>query len=297
MARIRSIKPEFFRHLELYQAEVESGLPLRVAFPGLWVVADREGRFRWQPEVLKLDILPFDNIDFSRVLDALLTRGFLVKYEVSGKQYGFIPTFKHHQFINNRELPSVLPQPLEHCEYIEDSRVPDACLTRDSRVPDASIRVIGKGNLYRERECNVVLSDAEARAREYSENPEIEPEKSKTAAPQCPCSKLVDLYHSHCTTLPRVESWNGSGKASMVARWKEDRARQSLEWWERYFVRISESDFLTGRIKEFSANLNWLVGPKNMEKILNGAYDNRSTQIPERLRNNIRAGIEFLQGD
>jgi hypothetical protein len=40
--------------------------------------------------------------------------------------------------------------------------------------------------------------------------------------------------------------------------------------------------------------LNWLIGPKNMEKVLNGAYDNRSSPMPERLRNNIRACEEFI---
>ena len=150
VGRIRTIKPEFFRHLELYQAEVETGLPLRVAYAGLWTVADREGRFRWQPEVLKLDVLPFDDIDFSRVLDALLTRGFLVKYEYSGKRYGAIPTFKDHQFINNKELPSNIPAPDEHSEIIDN-------FTRDSRVIHAwSTRLYAKeGEREREKEKEI----------------------------------------------------------------------------------------------------------------------------------------------
>ena len=48
MARIRTIKPEFFRHEALYEAEHETGLPLRVAYAGLWTAADREGRFQWK---------------------------------------------------------------------------------------------------------------------------------------------------------------------------------------------------------------------------------------------------------
>lgn len=111
MARIRTIKPEFFKHEELYLAEVETGLPLRAAFPGLWCACDREGRFRWKPNVLKLDILPFDQLDFSRVLDALETRGFIVKYAVGKETYGFIPSFGKHQVINNREKVSELPTP------------------------------------------------------------------------------------------------------------------------------------------------------------------------------------------
>ena len=42
MSRTRLIKPAFFKHAELYAAEAESGLRLRIAFAGLWTVADRE---------------------------------------------------------------------------------------------------------------------------------------------------------------------------------------------------------------------------------------------------------------
>ncbi|MGE0425709.1 MAG: hypothetical protein AB7O88_25845 [Reyranellaceae bacterium] len=132
MARIRTIKPDFFRHPELWSAERDSGLPLRVAFAGLWCVADREGRFRWQPLVLKLDVLPFDELDFAVVLDALLAHGFVRKYEVDGATYGVIPSFGKHQLINNREKPSTLPAPVD-----------DACGTRQR---NAQVEGEGEGN-------------------------------------------------------------------------------------------------------------------------------------------------------
>ena len=121
------MKPLFFRHLELFKTERESGLPIRVAFAGLWTAADREGRFRWEPEVLKLDCLPYDQIDFSRVLDALVTRGFVEKYTSSGRDFGWIPGFKRHQIINNRESISILPEP-----------PPEGSSTRVARDDDAT---------------------------------------------------------------------------------------------------------------------------------------------------------------
>lgn len=111
MARIRTIKPSFFRHEDLFEAEKVSGLPLRVAFAGLWTTADREGRFAWKPRALKLDCLPYDECDFSSVLDELSARGFITKYEVGGEFFGFIPSWKEHQVINNRESESNLPEP------------------------------------------------------------------------------------------------------------------------------------------------------------------------------------------
>jgi len=114
MARIRTVKPEFFRHEKLYEAEKQSGLPLRVAFCGLWTAADRQGRFAWAPRALKLDCLPFDDVDFGAVLDALAAGEFIVKYQAGGKAYGFIPSWHEHQHINQREAQSRIPEPPAH---------------------------------------------------------------------------------------------------------------------------------------------------------------------------------------
>ena len=147
MARIRSIKPSFFRHRRLFLAEQETGLPLRVAFAGLWTVCDREGRFHWEPDEIKLDCLPYDDVDFSRVLDALATRGFIVRYASGGRDYGWVPGFTTHQVINNRESASALPAPPESVGNTED-------LTRAARVDNASTtrqdpaQAEGKGREY-----------------------------------------------------------------------------------------------------------------------------------------------------
>lgn len=131
MSRIRSIKPGFFLDEDLFDLEQETGLPVRVAYAGLWCHADREGRFEWQVRRLKAGILPYDNVDFGRVLDACLTRGLLVKYACQGHVYGWIPTFTKHQVINNREGKSVLPAyDSEDAEIMAD-------LTRAPRVPHA----------------------------------------------------------------------------------------------------------------------------------------------------------------
>lgn len=135
--RIRTIKPEFFTHEGIFEAESQSGLPLRLAFIGIWSAADREGRFKWEPRRLGVQILPYDQCDFSRVLDALATRGFIVKYACDAGQFGYIPSFLKHQVINNRERASDLPNPLD-CIKI------DASTTREARDDDAG-KAEGKG--------------------------------------------------------------------------------------------------------------------------------------------------------
>ena len=136
-SRIRTVKPELFRHEGLFEAEQESGLPLRLAFIGLFTVCDREGIFRWQPRQLKLDVMPYDLHDFSRVLDALVTRGFVVRYACGSDEYGAIPTFIRHQVINNREKSSEFPS-IEQADKVYSNETNDLP-TQEARVNDASI--------------------------------------------------------------------------------------------------------------------------------------------------------------
>lgn len=152
--RIRTIKPEFFAHERLFDAEQESKLPLRVAFAGLWCAADRKGRFRWRPRYLQTVILPYDKVDMARVLDALATRGFVVKYSVGDDEFGVIPSFTRHQVVNNRESPSELPEPPCNQQV-------DACPTRDDACPTplSSAQAEGKGREQEgKEEENYVLS-------------------------------------------------------------------------------------------------------------------------------------------
>lgn len=140
MARIRTVKPELFRHEALYEAEIKNKLPLRLSYIGLFTACDREGRFKWKPKTLKLDVLPYDDVDFSRVLDALVTHGFIVKYEFEGDEFGCIPTWSQHQVINNRESTSLLPSLEESTTCTRDSRVDDASVT-----PLVHIQAEGEG--------------------------------------------------------------------------------------------------------------------------------------------------------
>lgn len=112
MARKRFVSPKFYTHAELYDAEVSSGLPLRIGYQGLWGQADRRGLFAWKPRELKLQILPFDPVDFGAVLDALERFGFVRSYMAGGKRYGYIASLKYHQSFHRDEKPDpTIPDP------------------------------------------------------------------------------------------------------------------------------------------------------------------------------------------
>jgi len=50
---------------------------------------------------------------------------------------------------------------------------------------------------------------------------------------------------------------------------------EALAWFGRYFVFVSESDFLMGRNGDFACTLGWLVNAANFEKVLSSNYVNR----------------------
>jgi hypothetical protein len=134
MARIRTIKPEFFT-----SEDIVSMTPLaRLFYVSLWCEADKEGRFEWKPGTFKIRYLGGDSCDVSELAAELIERGLVEIYSVNGRSFAQIPTFKEHQVINNRESESIIPaKPL------------DATLTRESGV-QAEGRKEGKGKERKE---------------------------------------------------------------------------------------------------------------------------------------------------
>ena len=122
MARIRTIKPEFFT-----SEDVVSLSPLaRLLYIAMWCESDREGRFEWKPRTFKLRYLPGDECDVEGLATELTASGMVILYEAEGRVYAEIPSFTKHQSINNREAESEIP-----------ARVPTrqhASSTRETRV-------------------------------------------------------------------------------------------------------------------------------------------------------------------
>jgi len=113
MARIRTIKPDFFRHEGLQDLAAQHGAHVMLVFAGLWGHCDRFGRFECKPRHLKLDILPFLDFDMAETIQALESAGFIQTYEVGNKRYGFIPSFAEHQRFGGKEAsePAKHPEP------------------------------------------------------------------------------------------------------------------------------------------------------------------------------------------
>jgi hypothetical protein len=117
MARIRSIKPEFFKHGDLQDLEIANpGQYVMLVYAGLWTLCDKNGVFLCNARDIKNEILPYINFDMQKTLDVLEKDGYFVKYQFKGKVYGFVPTFEKYQFptANEKKCPPKYPAPPEN---------------------------------------------------------------------------------------------------------------------------------------------------------------------------------------
>ena len=124
MARIRTVKPELFRHEKLQDLEAEhANLHPMLVFIGLFTQCDKNGVFEWRPRQLALDILPFvwkgsTGEALGKSLTLLRENDLVTHVEKDGKQYGIIPTFNKHQRISGKEKsdPARFPEASEFVE-------------------------------------------------------------------------------------------------------------------------------------------------------------------------------------
>jgi len=111
MARIRTIKPEFWSSTKVGRVSRDS----RLLFLGLLNEADDEGRLIGQPKRLAGIVFPYDeDVDAKAIvlmIKELATAGLLVRYEVGGAIYLAICGFSEHQKIDKRQASRLPPPP------------------------------------------------------------------------------------------------------------------------------------------------------------------------------------------
>lgn len=96
--------------------------------------------------------------------------------------------------------------------------------------------------------------------------------------PPCPHQEIIALYHQILPTSPAIRDWTPARQDHLRTRWKEDKERQNLEWWKRFFEYIATSSFLTGKAtsagrKPFCPGLEWICKAENFAKIREGRYE------------------------
>lgn len=117
--------------------------------------------------------------------------------------------------------------------------------------------------------------DAHRTSHSFESVNESTPIPPKGADESIPLKKILDAYHEKLPELPRVVVFTDKRKKQLSARWKEDRSRQTIEWWTGYFEYVSSIPFLNGQNnRNWKADFEWLTNQNNLAKVIEGKYEN-----------------------
>lgn len=150
MARIRTIKPEFFRSRSLSRCSRDA----RFTFAGMWTEADSMGRGIADPRIIKGAIWPLDD-DITPAIVAQhlseLEREHITLYEVDGETYFEVQNWEKHQAASYRQGEPVHPAPPSHepCMPPHAGRTPPSAV-REGKGKEGNARAPGVHDLASE---------------------------------------------------------------------------------------------------------------------------------------------------
>lgn len=300
--RARDIKPGFYKSDQL----AECSMTARLLFPGLWMLADREGRLENRPRKIKAEIFPFDDVDVAPLLVELENAGLIRTYEANGTALIWIPQFKRHQSPHKNEKSSELPAhpddlsatcPVQEQDkdrttpekegtapvisgqipLTPSSLTPSSLSPRDNTTPDGVVVDAVPGD------------DPDATTSEPEEkNPRIDLDRpdphTRPGEIPCPHKRIIEVYEAILPELPRVRVWRAQQAADLRARWREKLREgkfsdedSGVDYFRRFFGYVRRSEFLMGRRsgrdgRTFRNCLAWMVKAKNFDGIVDGKY-------------------------
>lgn len=122
MARMRSLKPEFWADEELACHLTRDE---RLMYLGLWNLADEHSRLRGDPRYIKGQLFPYDDditaADIEKMLANLAAHGKAQPYTAGVGRYLFLPNLAKHQRLETDKVPSRLPAPDESTPHADES--------------------------------------------------------------------------------------------------------------------------------------------------------------------------------
>lgn len=267
MARARNIKPGLYKNEELAECSIWA----RLIFPGLWMLADREGRLEDRPKRIKGELLAFDSQDVDPLLNELQAHGFLVRYQNEDGSFIQISKFSAHQKPHYSEKESVIKPPI-----LQESRRHD-----EPVIPENSGELRKEGVIKRgSQPPDSLIPDSLIPDTGKEPVPSSAADAADPSLPECPQQQVVALYHQTLPSLVRVREWTPQRQKLLRSRWRESSERQSMTWWREFFEYVASSDFLMGRVNgrggvPFECSLEWLIRPTNLVKVIEGNYENK----------------------
>lgn len=211
MARIRTIKPDFFRSDDVAQLSYRA----RLTWVGLWTYVDDEGRGKDNARIIKGDLWPLEDgvthKDVETDLGELSKAGRIRRYEVDGEKYLLILKWTDHQRIA-KPTASKLPPPSGSDATTAPSATVPVGLPKPYRSPTEPLP------LGREVEGEVEQGSGK-RATRIPPNFALTPEMLQYAAAKTPDVNVdiaTEKFINHWTSA----SGSNASKRDWVATWR-----------------------------------------------------------------------------
>ena len=100
----------------------------------------------------------------------------------------------------------------------------------------------------------------------------------QAGTPPAPVEQIVEMYNTMLPMLSAVTVVNDSRRRAISSRWREvvtadklDREK-GLEFFQWSFDMVSKSKFLTGRVKDWKADIDFLFNASKFPRIVEGTY-------------------------
>jgi hypothetical protein len=237
----------------------------------LLLVVDDAARFSGKNFTLRASCFPGRPIEantMEKMLAELVDVDLIRLYEVGAERYVFVPRFRNRKrYVSSSNYPA---PPNE----INDLGLTKSSLSRPQVSPKSAPSQEGRGS------GGVGVGVGEGKIQEATPLVDL---PTATRRPQCPTQEILDLYHKHLPMLPAVEVMSESRKRALSARWREvvtdheiastdDPRVAALDWWAWYFGHAARSKFLTGKVKDWRADFDFLITPSKFAKVVEGAY-------------------------
>jgi DnaT-like ssDNA binding protein len=156
MARMRSLKPEFWHDQEITRLPRDA----RLLYMAMWNLADEHSRLQGDPRYIKGQAFPYDDdltpASIDAMVDLLTELGKVERYQVRGAVYLLLPKLAKHQRLDTEKVPSRLPGPDESdpqseslpipCEKNPDQGVDESALSMGHVAGGMEQVASGRGN-------------------------------------------------------------------------------------------------------------------------------------------------------
>lgn len=236
MARIRSIKPEFWDDEHIASLPMEC----RLFYIGCWTFADDQGVFNANPSFLKSRIFPYDDdlkvSDVKAWLKKLEDMKMIIPFTHKRDSYYVVRTFADHQVVDKRYFKRVVPEEVVEAVLGTKKNVPGDHVETTASPPRGHSETSTPDRIGEDSNSNIIVLNTHARVRE-EEQQDVYYEciffrNIKNAKQEA--ERFVGYNESH--------KWEGS--SGKVWSTKEERLGLAMQWKPKEAGSRCSEDFL-----------------------------------------------------